>query len=195
MTGRPPRRLWVVRHGETDWNAEGRLQGQRDTPLNGRGRAQADAVGRALRDRGCGRATFVASPLSRARETMERLRAAMDLDPGAYLVDDRLMEISFGVWEGRTWREVKAQDPAAVRRRAADRWGHAPPGGESYATLASRVGAAVDAIDADAVVVTHGGVMRTMMVTLAGRPPIEAVGADVAQGRALLFEAGGCVWL
>ena len=84
--------LYVVRHGETDWNAEARLQGHQDVPLNGLGRVQAEEAGARLR-----RAVadyrdldYVASPLSRARETMERLRATLGLEPSAYRVDERL---------------------------------------------------------------------------------------------------------
>ena len=86
-----PYRILFLRHGETADNAAGRLQGQRDIPLNGKGRAQASTVGRALRDelpdelaRLDALGAFYASPLLRARETMERARAAMGLAPERY---------------------------------------------------------------------------------------------------------------
>src|SRR5690242_15191380 len=98
--------VYFARHGETDWNRERRLQGQHDIPLNALGRVQASRCGEVLgelleRD---GRAAadyeYVSSPLGRARETMELMRAAMDLDPGRYRTGARLMEMSFGRWEG-----------------------------------------------------------------------------------------------
>jgi broad specificity phosphatase PhoE len=97
-----------VRHGETDWNAEARLQGQRDVPLNSFGRVQAEEAGARLRGlvpnyEGL---DYVASPLGRARGTMELMRAAIFLPPESYRIDDRLKELSFGSWEGLTWKEV-----------------------------------------------------------------------------------------
>src|SRR5271155_3082456 len=100
-------RLIFARHGETAYNAENRLQGQLDIPLNARGREQARSIGRALQARvGAEIAqleaagAFIASPLGRARETMEIARAAIDLPPGRYRVNAALKEISFGAWEG-----------------------------------------------------------------------------------------------
>ena len=83
--------LIFVRHGETNWNVEGRLQGQRDIPLNDKGRGQAKRNGETILSRVPGIAAydFVASPLIRSRETMEIARLAMGLDPSAYRLDDR----------------------------------------------------------------------------------------------------------
>jgi len=115
-----------VRHGETDYNASGRLQGQRDIPLNRRGRVQASAIGRALRMampeaiaalEAAG--AFVASPLARTRETMELARAALGLAPGRYALESALMELTFGEWEGLTWPQVWKRDPAGARAREA----------------------------------------------------------------------------
>jgi broad specificity phosphatase PhoE len=126
-------RILFVRHGETAYNAEGRLQGQRDIPLNGKGREQANAVGRALRklsgpdlDRLEASEAFVASPLARARETMEIARAAMGLPPERFRRSPELAEMSFGDWEGLTWPEVEARDPVGISARRADIWNFAP---------------------------------------------------------------------
>ena len=85
-----------LRHGETDWNREGRLQGQRDVPLNATGRAQAKRNGEAIIRAFPDIADFdsVASPLGRTRETMEIARIAMGLEPGGYRTDNRLLEIT-----------------------------------------------------------------------------------------------------
>ncbi len=99
--------LVFIRHGETDWNVEGRLQGRRDIPLNDTGRWQARRNGTAIMAAmpEAGGFDFVASPLSRSRETMEILRAAMGLPPQGYATDDRLKELTFGAWEGFTGEE------------------------------------------------------------------------------------------
>ena len=101
---------------------------------------------------------FVASPLLRARETMEIARAAMDLPPKLYRVDAALMELTFGDWEGLTWAEVRARDADGVKARRADKWGfRSAGGGESYAMLAERVAAWLAALPGDTFVVAHGG--------------------------------------
>ena len=195
-----PHRLWFIRHGETDYNREGRLQGQRDIPLNPKGREQASAVGRTLRklagpeiERLEG--AFVASPLIRTRQTMELARAAMGLPPGDYALCDDLKELTFGDWEGLTWPEVEARDPAGAAARAADKWDFAPPNGESYADLARRLVPWVQSIERDLFVASHGGVARALMFLLGGVAPAVAAEANIYQGRALLFADGGFRWL
>jgi probable phosphoglycerate mutase len=197
-----PYRLIFVRHGQTAYNAENRLQGQRDTPLDARGHEQSSALGRTLRlrvgdeiDRLEAASGFVSSPLQRARETMELARGAMRLPPERYRLDPRLKELSFGRWEGLTWPEVKARDPKGLVQRRADKWAFAPPGGESYATLAARVGAWLETIAADTFVVSHGGVARALMTLIAGVPEGVAVDAPVLQGRAIVFDQGGFEWI
>jgi probable phosphoglycerate mutase len=73
----------------------------------------------------------------------------MGLPPGRYRLEATLMELSFGAWEGLTWAEIRARDPAAVAARRADKWGFAPPGGESYAMLAERVRGWLDSLAAN----------------------------------------------
>ena len=195
-------RLIFVRHGETAYNAENRLQGQRDIPLTPRGRDQASAVGRMSRagigaeiDRLEAADAFVASPLRRTRETMELMRAAMGLPPERYRVAPALLELTFGEWEGLTWREVRARDPEAVKARRADKWNFVPPGGESYAMLAERVRAWLASLTAGAFIVSHGGVARALMTLLAGVPGELAAGTPIVQGRALAFEKGSYQWI
>ncbi|MFN3889063.1 MAG: histidine phosphatase family protein [Beijerinckiaceae bacterium] len=194
-------RLVFLRHGETDWNAEGRLQGRQDIPLNAKGRHQAEVAGRTVA-RILGPAglrspdlAFLCSPLTRARQTMEIARAAMGLPVHDYTLDDRLVELTFGEWEGLTWPEVKAREPSAASWREGDKWRFTPPKGESYAMLAERLLPWIESIDRDAVVVSHGGVARALMATLAGMPEERAALADIWQGRALVFHNGRFNWI
>ena len=195
-------RLIFLRHGETAFNAENRLQGQLDIPLNARGREQARTVGRTIGaligseiDRLEAAAAFIASPLERARETMEIARDAIGLPARSYRLDAALKELTFGDWEGLTWPEIAARDPKSVRARSQDKWSFVPPGGESYAMLAERVRAWLDGLSGDAFIVSHGGVARALMTLIAGVKPAKAADAPIAQGRALWFENGGCRWI
>ncbi len=195
-------RLWFIRHGETDFNRDGRLQGQQDIALNAKGREQAGAVGRALRKLAGAEmaaldiaSAFVGSPFARTRRTMELARAAMGFDPSAYALDDRLKELTFGEWEGFTWPEIEARDPAGAAARAANKWDFTPPGGESYAGLARRVAPWVETIEGDLFVASHGGVARALMYLIAGVAPEKAAEIPIQQGRAILFEGGRFEWV
>ena len=188
-----PHRLYFVRHGETDWNAEGRLQGQRDIPLNDLGRVQAEECGRLLADlhERPEDLAFFASPLSRTAETMEILRATLGLHPASYHREDRLKELAFGQWEGMTWEEVQRRDPAGARRREQDKWFGQPPEGESYEMLAERLAPFLPMVTRHAVVVSHGGVGRTLMAMIGGLPKRQAATTYVRQGVVYVFEKGG----
>jgi broad specificity phosphatase PhoE len=192
----PTATLYVVRHGETDWNVEARLQGQRDIPLNGVGRVQAEEAGRRLASVAPDPAAlaYVASPLGRARETMERLRRSLGLDPCAYRTDPLLAEISFGAWEGLTWKEVRGLDAPAAAARTREKWSYVPPGGESYAMLAARVAPFAAGLDRDTVAVTHGGVARVLLASLCGLAQTEAPSVDIWQGRVLVIAEGRYRW-
>jgi probable phosphoglycerate mutase len=182
-----------LRHGETDWNVEGRLQGQRDVPLNDNGRAQARRNGATLKRLVPGIAAFdfVASPLSRARETMEIVRQALGLAPGGYRTDDRLREATFGRWEGLTTEEIRAREPSQLAAREGNKWGIAPPGGESYERLATRVRPWLRDLAAATVVVAHGGIGRVLWIELVGLDPAQAVSIVVPHDRVFLWDGGG----
>ncbi|MFD2678696.1 histidine phosphatase family protein [Camelimonas lactis] len=194
---RPRGVIWFIRHGETDWNAAGRLQGRRDTQLNRTGKRQAAVAGRLLGGLlpDPARPLWLASPLARAARTMEILRQTMGLEPAGYQADERLAEISFGRWEGHPWKDIKARHPAAHAARKASPWTYTPPDGESYADVAARLAPAIAALDGDAVIVSHGGVARALLALTCAIDPLEAVHFPVWQGRVLRIDAHGWRWL
>jgi probable phosphoglycerate mutase len=154
--------LFLVRHGETDWNAAGRWQGQTDVPLNPRGREQAREVAGRLRS--VGLAAIASSDLLRARTTAEIV--ASELGLAVSHLDAALRERRFGCFEGLTREEVVARFPEAWARYLADP-GPAPPGGESREELLGRllpavVSAAVR-LPGPVLVVMHGGAMRALL--------------------------------
>jgi broad specificity phosphatase PhoE len=189
--------IYYIRHGETQWNAEGRLQGQQDIPLNDLGRTQATHAGHILaglfaRD---GRSeqslAFVASPLGRARSTMELVRGALKLPLADYAVDDRLCEIGYGLWEGSTLAQMQASDPDVFARRQADKWTVPPPDGESYAAVQLRMRDWYDQLTADTVAVAHGGTARALMVALGVETPDSAADLKIEQGAVYVFGDSG----
>lgn len=191
-------RLFLVRHGETDWNREGRLQGAQDIPLNALGREQAvEAAGR-LRDlvKGYDGLDFIASPMERARETMEILRFQLGLPPKDYRSDERLKELTFGEWEGFTWREVRKAERELALMRERDKWSFVPPGGgESYKMLAERVRPVLAGITRETVLVSHGGVARAVLALVGEVSPGEAAMVDIWQGKILMIEPGKASWV
>lgn len=160
--------ILLARHGETDDNVPPyRFQGQRDTPLNDRGRAQARELAERVASRAAPVAALWSSDLSRARETAEIVGARIGLEPR---LDARLREGWRGEWEGFLFDEVAAADPqryAAWRAPDAEE-GFRFPGGESLAEQQARVLAALEdaACEAgarDVLVVCHGGSIRTVL--------------------------------
>ena len=194
-----PPLAYFVRHGQTDWNAEGRLQGQADTDINQRGRDQADRNGRRLAGliKDASGWDFVASPLRRTRETMERVRRGMGLPPQDYRTDVRLKEVHFGDWQGSTYAELEAAEPGTTARRAADKWNFLPPGdgAESYTMLSARVAPVLQEMKAPTVCVTHGGVIRAIFRIVQGMAEDETAALDIHQDRVLRYRDGGLVWL
>jgi broad specificity phosphatase PhoE len=188
--------LYYVRHGETDFNVEGRLQGRRDTDLNARGRQQAVDCGELLRElfardeRQSADFAHMASPLKRARATMEILRATLGLDPRGYDIDDRLLEISYGEWEGLRLPEIDARYPGLLQERERNKWDFAPPGGESYRQLTGRIDAWYASLTRDTVVAAHGGGVRVLMALFNVLPKAEATHAQIAQGVVYVFADG-----
>ena len=188
---------YFVRHGQTGWNAELRLQGQADVPMNETGRAQAKRNGEALRGLlpGIAKADFVASPLARARETMRIVRSALDLDPDDFLIDERLMEAHYGDWQGTLLADLPGIDAEGIEARLRDPFRWRPQGGESYEDLFARVaGWAASAAD-PCVVVSHGGVSRCLRAHALGLPPEQIPTLESPQDRVLVLSKGTMRWL
>jgi broad specificity phosphatase PhoE len=189
--------LYFIRHGQTDWNAEGRIQGELDTPVNARGLLQAARNGGVLADliEDATRFDFVSSPLLRARQTMEIIREKLGLPPQGYRTDDRLMEVSFGDWGGRTLAECEAAFPEEYALRQADVWNHRPPRGESLAGLMVRVRSWYEEHHGDAVIVAHGGVSRSLRGIVLNLQPADIYRLDAPQDKVLMVEDGRVTWL
>jgi len=159
-------RLILVRHGETVWNAERRLQGHADAPLSPRGIEQARRAAKFFAD-GPAPGLVVSSDLSRACHTAELLGFT------GFTTDERLREMDLGEWTGRWIEQIEASDRGAYR---AWRLGsYTPPRGEEWGPFRERVGAAlgevIDRSDGDVVVVTHEGVVRAACDVLVGLSP------------------------
>lgn len=190
--------LYFIRHGETDWNAEGRYQGSKDVPLNETGRGQADLNGHLLRqllDRSGRSATafgWYASPLSRTRETMQRVRAAFDEPRPEVTFDPRLIEISFGVFEGRLHKELAEGQMAIAGERDGSFWDFRPDKGESYADVAVRVAEFGATLKGPTVIVAHGGILRVLRRLIEDFPVERAVNWFPPQDSVVHFIDGSC---
>jgi alpha-ribazole phosphatase/probable phosphoglycerate mutase len=172
--------LYLIRHGETAWNADGRFQGQRNTPLSETGRAQAGVVARALASRHFD--ALYASDLARAAETADIVAAPHRLSP---IHDLRLREVSFGEWEGMSLPEVTERWPEAIAAWRADSLRTRPPGGETLESVLQRVADFTEELtrqhpNSDLCIVGHGGSLRAMVA--------HALGADLSIYRALRLD-------
>ncbi|MFN8597004.1 MAG: histidine phosphatase family protein [Anaerolineae bacterium] len=160
--------LLLVRHGRSEWNSAGRIQGQLDSPLDEVGLQQVEYIADRLSSQPI--AAIYSSPLERARVTAEAIAARLNLPVAC---DDRLMEYQFGVISGLTWDEVVVQHPEFARRWADDAWAVPIEGSEGRETFALRVKAAIDEIiarhpDQQVVVVAHGGTFGVYLVKMLG---------------------------
>lgn len=190
------RTIYFVRHGETDWNAARRLQGQTDISLNDTGRRQAARNGHALAKliEDIDRFDFIASPLSRTRETMEIVRETLGLERPGYGTDPRLKEINFGHWEGFTWSELPDRDPEGYQARLADPFNWRPRNGESYRDLMERIRAWLESLERNAIVVSHGGVSRVLRGHLLSIDTREVPFLEVPQDKVLMLRRGEMAW-
>ncbi len=181
MTGR----FFIARHGETVFNAAGRIQGDSEhTPLTRAGFAQAEAMGLALRQRLGPRPalTLWASPTGRALQTLAVIAEHLDLDWHQARLDARLREIGMGEWTGRYYRDIVAEG-GLVYDSATLLFRRHPPGGESYRDVAARLRGWLDDHGAEAddrLIVMHGMSSRVLRALLTGTEPHPACDAPVA---------------
>lgn len=163
-------RLLLIRHGQTDWNLEGRYQGQSDPPLNRAGRRQAAAVARQLADQPI--EAIYASDLERAAETARIIAAATGLE---VCLRRELREINQGEWEGMLFGDIQTRYNELWEARRHDPTHARPPGGESVAELAERIWGMLDEIacahpDGRVAVVSHGLALAAVLCRVRGLP-------------------------
>lgn len=193
-------RLLLVRHGQTASNAQARFMGQLDIPLDEVGHAQAQAVAQRLAAERP--AAIYSSDLVRARETASAIQSA--IDSGVPLkIDTRLREINLGDWQGRTYAELREQDPQALVKWETGRTEFAAPNGETLSEFAARVQAAYRDIcfahsDDTAIVAAHGGVLQ-VLITQALALPLEAYWkisiSNASLSELRVFDAGAMLHL
>jgi len=174
-------RIALLRHGPTDWNEEGRIQGRTDIPLSAAGRAKMAAL---LPPKGFEGARSFVSPLARARETAHLLGLA---DP---IVDERLIEHHWGEWEGLTREEILARDGADAFERAGHGIDFRPKGGESTRELLDRVSQFlrdVSVLHLDAVAVAHRGILRSAYTLATGWNMASAMPEKLDLSKALIL--------
>ncbi len=178
--------IFLVRHGETEWNRVRRYQGWSDSPLTDQGRAQAGAIGHLFCTLPEARsADLLASPLGRARHTAEIIRDCFGRSSPVRF-DERLRELSFGSWDGFTRADIAALMPGAFDDERRDEWYFATPDGETYEVFAGRVGAWLAEIqtgDQPVIAVTYGVVTRILRGLYAGLPRAAAMRLPVPQDR------------
>ena len=158
--------LWLIRHGETDWNVANRIQGITDVPLNERGVAQAQRL--------AGRLAGVAFDAVYSSDSQRAFVTAQHALPGATIATDvRLRELAYGVFEGHHWHSLPDELRTVATTWRADRWGQRIPGGESFRDLNERMQSLLaDLPTAGRVALfSHGGAIRTVLYHLWGFEP------------------------
>ena len=182
--------IFLVRHGETEWNRARRYQGWSDSPLTERGLGQAAALGRRLAALPeVAEAEIVASPIGRARRTAEIIAECLG-HSAPLRCDDRLREISLGSWDGLDRTEIMARMAARFEEFE---WYFDTPDGETYDAFAGRIAAWLAELDDTPVIaVCHGVVTRVMRGLYAGLPRASALRLPVPQDRIFRL-AGGTI--
>lgn len=171
--------LLILRHGETEWNRAGRLQGRHDSPLTAQGQAQARAQNALLAGLGAVELPWHVSPQRRARDTASiaarGLRARLHSDP-------RLREIGIGDWAGRSRSDLRRQQPQLFSGADPLAWYDHAPGGEGLETLARRLSGFLADLSGPSVIVTHGITSRVLRCLLLGWPVRELGRLEGGQG-------------
>lgn len=173
------RAIYLIRHGETEWNAAGRFQGRLDSPLTARGTAQARACGTALARLPAAFDALIVSPLGRTRQTAAII-GACGAFPAAQ-TDDRLAEVSTGSWDGLTQFGIDARWPGALAGSTPFDWYFRSPDGESHDSALQRAQAWLDSVQGCVIAVSHGLFGRIVRGAYLGLPSEEALCLPVPQ--------------
>ncbi|MFC3568583.1 histidine phosphatase family protein [Paracoccus sp. TOH] len=174
--------LYLMRHGQTEWNVQGRMQGRLDSLLTPLGVMQARRQGWLVRDlRGL---TRHASTAGRAQQTARIVFAGQD-----FVSDERLHEIDIGDFTGRLWHELRAERPELFAGGGLD-WYDRAPQGEHFAGLEARVRSFLQDLTAPALIVTHGITLRMIRLVAMGLPRERLAEMPVAQGALHLVSRG-----
>ena len=188
-------KIYLARHGETDWNIENRIQGQVNTRLNEKGRQQARKLAEKLSEGDYQIGAIYSSAKSRALETARIIGDKLGITPK---IQPGLEEINFGKWEGHMWRQVRELFPEEYQIWHNDRRYQVPPGGESYQQLLDRLLPALGDIAGkereNALVVTHSAVIMTLMSYLYDTP-FEDMAKNYKTGNAGVVELDGGLFL
>lgn len=171
--------IYLLRHGETEWNASGRFQGKLDSPLTSQGVEQARSCGRRLSQLGIDYDTVIASPLGRTRQT-----ASIVADCGRFpdiRYDQRLAEVSIGSWDGLTHVDIDAQWPGRLDQSTPFDWFFRSPDGESYESAFERVIEWLSDLQGTVIAISHGLVGRIIRGAYLDLPRDEALGLPVPQ--------------
>ncbi|HVV91910.1 MAG TPA: histidine phosphatase family protein [Hyphomicrobiales bacterium] len=181
--------LYLVRHGETEWNAAGRFQGAQDSPLTRRGRDQAAAIGRLLAARiGAARPiTCYVSPLGRARQTADIVAHEIQV---ARIAEPRIAEVTLGAWDGMSRYEIEAEYPGALAGATAFDWYFRAPGGERFDAVCARVSAWLRDVDTPAVAISHGLLGRIVRGLYLGMSVPEMLALPVPQDGVFCLDGG-----
>jgi broad specificity phosphatase PhoE len=187
-----PETIVFVRHGETDWNKQGLIQGSIDTDLNATGHAQARAVAGVLKPMAESLEDFqiICSPQRRAQQTAGYILAALGRKLDA--TDGRVRELGFGIWEAKPFWELKASPIYPADPEGRFYW--RPEGGESYEDGVARVNNWRISLKKPTLVISHGAVGRCLMGSVAGLPPADLVGLPTPQGKYCVLEPGHIGW-
>ena len=181
--------FFLVRHGETEWNASGRYQGAKDSPLTEKGREQARRIGRKLASVCKTASPLLAyvSPLGRARETASLIAESVSLD---IRLEPRIAEISAGAWDGLSMYEIDVEYPGALSKGGPDDWYFLGPGGETFEDAFARVSEWLSAAASPSLVVTHGLASRIIRGAFCGLSKKEMLQLAVPQDGFFRLEDG-----
>ncbi|MBE1205252.1 histidine phosphatase family protein [Aminobacter carboxidus] len=186
--------MLVIRHGETQWNVAGRLQGHKDTPLTANGVRRTLDVGAYLAARvaACQGARFWVSPLGRARQTASILADVWGVQFDRFVDQTSLVERAFGVWEGRSYDEIERVFPEQFLADRANPWSYAMPSGESHVELMARMRSWLVGLDRSIphVVVAHSVSLRALRGVYTGAAPQDILGYCEPQTAAYWLSGG-----